>query len=142
MANPNNIALQVTNSTGNALKVTGSRGTDLTNVQKGLVIPANSSAIVATFVAGNWTQDRWDWVYLQDQGTSAKYQIYIELTAVTRRWYASFGYFNADSSESNSNPSPFPGSQYSNVAFDSATATYSYQLLKTPPAQAGSAAGA
>ncbi len=121
--------MMVINQTGHVLSVTGKRGDDVHLAVPNQHIGVGASAMVATFNAKSGS-DRWDWVLLEDATTQQKFQIYIEQT-VGGTHYTFFGYFNADSSESDSNPSPFPEG-CADALWSGGSIAY-YTLLKTPP---------
>lgn len=129
------VSMMLTNQTGNDLEITGVQGKHFDNVQTEAIIPAGGgSGQVATFEDYDYdTSDRSGWVYLQDNGTGAQYQLYIrdkgEFIGPNKQ-YADFGWFDKDSNGDNPNPKPFPDG--------CATATWGvaqvdYSLLSTPP---------
>lgn len=129
------IPLIVLNQTNNTLVVTGSRGSDLSQVAIGTDIPPLGGRIVAYYNTPGNMEDNWDWVYLTDLGTQVKYQIYVEWNRiVNNNTYSFFGYFNADSSQQNGNPSPFPAdcAMTSFISSSSSGSFPVYILTKTP----------
>jgi hypothetical protein len=132
------IPLIVLNQTNNTLIVTGFRGSDLSQVAIGTDIPPLGGRIVAYFNTPGNMEDNWDWVYLKDLGTQAKYQIYVEWNRiVNNNTYSFFGYFNADSSQQNGDPSPFPAdcAMTSFISSSNSGSFPVYILTKTPTAQ-------
>ena len=121
-------SLIVINVSGADLSVTGSRGSDLDGVNIGQQVANGEATVVARFNEGSG--DRWDWVFL-GSSQEQKYQIYVEDNRGTI--YQSFGYFNAKSSQPDSNPSPFPAGYAVAVKLDSGD--FLYVLLRTPPAR-------
>ncbi|HEX8157607.1 MAG TPA: hypothetical protein VF526_09510 [Solirubrobacteraceae bacterium] len=121
--------LLVINQTGRNLIATGFKGDDVTLNGPSPLVPAGGAFNVATFNAGG---GRWDWVYLQDATTQQQFQIYIEQTRGGTH-YTFFGYYNKSSSESDSNPSPFP-SGYEDCLWSGGPIAY-YTLMKSPPPQ-------
>lgn len=132
------LPLIVLNQTNNTLVVTGSRGSDLSNVAINSDIPPLGGKIVAYFNTPGGSGDNWDWVYLKDLGTGQQYQIYVEWNRIfNNNTYAFFGYYNEDSSQQNGNPSPFPDdcAITSFISSSSSGSFPAYILTQTPPVQ-------
>ena len=138
----------VVNQTNNTLVVKAPpgqnnayRGGDLSDVATGVEIGPNIGRIIAWYNTPSNGSDNWDWIYLQDLGTMAYYQIYVEWNnkPATNSTYAFFGYYNSNSSQSNGNPSPFENeSDYESTSFITTGQTPSfpvYILKATPPSQ-------
>jgi hypothetical protein len=134
MANPwelSTFGLNVINKTQDTLSVQGPfpGDADLTNVQTGKTISPNSSLVVATFNNKART-DCYDWLILVNLATYDWYQIYAEIT-LSKKPYAFFGFYDSDSSESQSNPYPFPKG-CSLVAWDGDACNFDYILISRP----------
>jgi hypothetical protein len=133
-----NIPLTVINLTQDVLEVTGYNGGDLSNVAINTQIGYKLGRIVAEYNTPGDNQDNWDWVYLKNLSTGDLYQIYVEWVRPKGSTYASFGYYNANSSESNSNPSPFPdGCSVGNFITSGSNPGFPvYILQQVPPSPA------
>ncbi|HEY5893966.1 MAG TPA: hypothetical protein VIT91_12115 [Chthoniobacterales bacterium] len=96
----------VINNSPYPLLVSGTRGSDLHDVTLGRVVPPFGGSLEVARM--HWgIGDRHDWVYLSDLASPQRYQIYADNTA-GGSYHASFGYFDSQSSQSHSDPSPFP----------------------------------
>jgi hypothetical protein len=136
----NPVPMFLTNNTSNDLQVTGVRGKDLVDWTQGQIVKGNGgSAQIATFKDIEWTEgDHYDWINLQDLGTNAQYQLYIEDNGNPGgdRHYATFSYYDNDSNEKTSEPLKFPdGCATAEWESDGQLpfAKAQYTLLKTPP---------
>ena len=130
--------LIVINLTQDVLEVTGSYGGDLSNVASDSQIGYKLGRIVAYYNTPGGNDDNWDWVYLENLSTGDQYQIYVEWRTPSNATYASFGYYDASSSESNSDPSPFPdGCQDSNFITAGSDPGYPVYILKQVPPSPG-----
>ena len=117
------------------LYVTGHKG-DFDEVwSSGNALPLNSTTHLATLT---WYIHEWGWVYLGTAPGRLDYQVYLELRHVGKDTggYAFFGWYDPDSTQSNSNPKPFPsGVAQTFLLLDPFGATYGYyELLTRPPA--------
>lgn len=133
------VPLNVVNMTPSSIWVTGSNGTDLTNINK-TPIPPGASLVVADFNYPD-SGNNWDWVYLTDKGGDPRYQIYVQVNHHGGD-YAYFGYYDPASTKDNSNPSPFPDPDgpptqtspiYSAIYWPDGTTGPTYYLMATPP---------
>ncbi len=132
------IPLIVINLTQDVLEVTGSKGSDLTNVAINTQIGYELGRIVAYYNTPGGIGDNWDWVYLKNLSTGDAYQIYVEWVRPSGNTYAFFGYYNANSSQSDGNPSPFPdGYSDSNFTTSGSTPGYPVYILKQVPPTPG-----
>lgn len=126
------VALQVSNDSAVSITVTGSRGSNFSGINEGQVIKPGESQSVGSFDTGLPGEDNWGWVYLNCGNVAS--QIYAESNRAGET-YLFFGYYNPESSESNSNPSPFPdGVAYTTVDEVRQFVTFLYVLNEAPPA--------
>lgn len=127
----------IINDTDDQLTIISSQGSDLRAVNEGQIIPPHSSAIaIASFDIGSGLANNWDWIYLVNAATPGRpYQLYMQCTSNTDE-YAYFGWYDPDSTEGNSNPSPFEeGYSRAFSAMDDANpypGGFTYVLLETP----------
>ena len=95
----------VVNVTGLDMFVTGSYGSDLSNMTQGQRIPTGAAMTVASWNTGSG--DDWDYVYLGTTPLGPKlYQLYMELT-LTNKPYQFMGFYSDNPNNENSNPKPF-----------------------------------
>lgn len=95
--------LYIVNFTSIPLFVTGTRGTDISGTKVGQRIEATPT-LVGTFNASG--MDSWDWMNLGTTPGENRFQIYVERHHSTS--YACFGYYDPNSTQADSNPTPFP----------------------------------
>ena len=120
------VKMVVVNLTNHTLTFDDLKGDDVRPGPDPIVGPGQAG-VVAIFDAAS---KRWDWVYLNDKHSGLKYQLYIEETSNKTR-YTFFGYKNDASSESNGNPSPFPGG--TEMCYWGGQSAALYTLLSPPP---------
>lgn len=108
------------------LYVTGHKGDVTQQWPSDKPLPTDEATQIAYLEPGGGTDHRWGWVYLGTAPGRFEYQIYHE----TQRWggnYAFFGWYDANSTHENSNPSPFP------AGVATADTDGTYVLLRDPP---------
>jgi hypothetical protein len=121
-------AMVVVNNSPNPLLVSGSFGTDLSDVAVGSLIPPfGGVAVVALFTPDE--SDDYDWVYLTDLALPQQYQLYVG------QWVEDeidvyIGYFDPTSGKGPHNPSPFPDGTAS--AAGAGAGLLAYTLNSTP----------
>ncbi|HVK68149.1 MAG TPA: hypothetical protein VM694_27010 [Polyangium sp.] len=113
------------------LYVTGVKGDVTQRWANNEPLPVGKSVLVATLQSTSGPfSDLWGWVYLGSAPGKLEYQIYHERKSGLSRDYAFFGYFNPNSTEKNSNPSPFPPGV---ATADTNGPHGTYVLLREPP---------
>jgi hypothetical protein len=97
----------VVNVSGTDLFITGSYGSDLSNLTVGSAVPSGYATTVASWNAGSGPVDNWDYIYLGTQaGGANQYQLYMESNS-SGKTYQFMGFYSDDPNNSNSNPYPF-----------------------------------
>lgn len=130
------VPLTMVNLSPNELIVTGYAGTDLSDfVPLPALLPSLKSLEVCQFTWPGSGDRNYDWLYLKDAVTNLEFQAYIEVNRMNGNDYAYLGYKDPESTESNSNPSPFPDDPplYYTIDWEGGTAGPVYYLLMTPP---------